>query len=104
MSSCSCRLKFNKEIELDGVYYIVEGTVSGTHYHTEGCYCLPNGDPGYPTEDEIEIEDFEIDDCYDEDNPDEDLPDDIVQKLYEEIDDIDWEYEDGWEDTCSCDY
>lgn len=104
MSKCNCKLDFSDlEIELDGKYYIIEGTVYGTHYHIDGCYCLPNGDPGYPSEDEIDIDDIEIEDCYDEDNPDEELSDEIAQKLYKKLNDIDWLDEDDWEDECGYD-
>jgi len=45
--------------------YEVEFSASGTHYYDPGCMYLRNGDPGYPPEEEFEVEDVVIEAVYD---------------------------------------
>ena len=51
----------------DGVYYDVDVHAMGNEYHDPGCMYLPNGDPGYPPEDDIEVDVIEIEAVFDGD-------------------------------------
>lgn len=51
----------NTDLQLivDGHTYTVDVTAHGIYTHTPGRRYMPNGDPGYPDEDDFEIEDVE---------------------------------------------
>lgn len=44
--------------------YEVEFKAYGTYWHDPGCMYLRNGDPGYPPEEDIEIDDVEIESIF----------------------------------------
>lgn len=48
------------EIEIDGVFYSVDVEATASYYHDDGRMYMRNGDPGYPPDDDFEIDEVNI--------------------------------------------
>ena len=90
----------------DGRDLIADVTANAEHWYRPGRRYMANGDPGYPTEDEIE--DVEFDVCYIRDAETdeeveyiEDMDDEIESAIYEQAE---WEEPDPYEDGPDDDY
>ena len=46
------------ELEVGDKYYKVEVEATADYYYAPGCMYMRNGDPGYPPEEDLEIEDI----------------------------------------------
>lgn len=51
---------FSEFIQKDGKEFYVEGKAWGTYSCSNGRLYMSNGDPGYPDEEELEIDEVEI--------------------------------------------
>lgn len=48
------------DIDVDGVIYSVDVEATATYSHDDGCMYMRNGDPGYPPEDDFDIDEVNI--------------------------------------------
>lgn len=123
MATGTCKINFNNvKIEYEGKNFVVSGNgtacvnVDGSYSYTPGRMYMPNGDPGYPDECDIEVSgieiegDIEIDEIEisaDEsvskrkqpserklDKLNEDVPEDFIDLVAENITDSNCEFDD----------
>ena len=105
MSRGTFKCHGDRFVTLNDVEYYVEYEAYGTWYHDPGCMYLKNGDPGYPPEDDMEVEEIHCFVSYDdEDRAEEQVPEAIVTEITEMIEEliydgtIDVDYADDWDD------
>lgn len=87
---------FNGEVEFtyDGKLLCADVTAHGTYTFVKGRRYMPNGDPGYPDEEDFEIDDLEVNSIYDTETGERV---EYIKDMYEAIEAAAWEA-DGWED------
>lgn len=94
---------FNGEVEFTYNNKLLRAdiTAHGTYTFIRGRRYMSNGDPGYPDEDDFEIDDIDINCVYDPETND-DV--EYVEDMYAAIEAAAWEA-DGWDDIeCEPDY
>lgn len=64
MGKSSVKWSGEKTYTINGDEYEVEFTAYGTYYYDPGCMYLRNGDPGYPPEEDVEVEEVEIESLF----------------------------------------
>ena len=65
MSNCRCHFD-DLEFEYEDKFYSIECTAYGTYAYDPGCMYMRNGDPGYPPEESLDVDEVEAI-WYDED-------------------------------------
>ena len=80
------------EITVNGVDYTVDVTAHADYYYDAGRMYMRNGDPGYPPESELTIEDIEAV-WYDEDGNKVEATEEMINALESALQDEEWETE-----------
>ena len=96
----------NVNFTYDGRDLVAEVEAHASHWYRPGRMYMPNGDPGYPTEDEIDDVEFDVTSVKDAETEEvvayvDDMDDEIESAIYEQAE---WEEPDPYEDGPDEDY
>ena len=87
----------NVNVSYKGNDYIVKVKAKANYYYDSGRMYMPNGDPGYPPEEDFEVTDFEIYsvmDSYENTIEGFDVTEDFKDCVLDELYEVNW---DEWE-------
>ena len=95
----------NVTFEYDDKQYEATVHATATYTFTKGRMYMPNGDPGYPDEEDFEVDDIDVEAVF-RDGVEVPYVDDMEECIAEALEDVDWEYdeydppepEDDWMD------
>lgn len=85
------------EISLGTFDYIVDVDAKASYYHDDGCMYLRNGDPGYPPEDDFDIEEVNVNSVKYEDE-DGNMVEVTDEAILKQVEDKVWDYLSDHED------